>query len=220
MLGPADFFDLDGFAHAELFAGVEYVWQALDRLPDYLARFGGSQLAGNIEQGAVLSGPVWIGEGTVVESGVRIIGPAIIGRGCHIRSGAYLRGLVVVGDEAIVGHATELKVAILLDRAHAPHFNYVGDSILGPDSNLGAGTICSNVRLDRQSIIVHAGGRRINTGTWKLGAIVGQGVQTGCNSVLNPGTLLGRGVVVLPGASIAGYYPSGIAGSRPPERPA
>ena len=219
MLGPEDFFDLGGFAHRDLFAGVRYVWEALARLEGYCARVTESRLEGTVEPGACLDGPVWIGEGTVVEAGAKIIGPAIIGAGCQVRQGAYLRGLVVVGDEAIVGHASEVKGAILLDGACAPHFNYVGDSILGPGSNLGAGTICSNVRLDRAPVSVWAGGREYRTGLAKLGAVVGQGVQTGCHCVLNPGTLLGRGVVVLPGASLTGYFPSGIAGrSCPPER--
>jgi len=215
MLRPEDFFDLATFAHRDLFAGVRYVWEALPRLPDYLAGLGAPQVAGQVEVGAVLTGPVWLGEGSVVEAGVKICGPVVVGRGCQLRPGAYLRGPVVVGDEAIVGHATELKGAILLDGASAPHFNYVGDSILGPRSNLGAGAICSNVRLDRERVAVWAGGRKYDTGLAKLGAILGEDVQAGCHAVLNPGTLLGPGVVVLPGASVVGYFPCGVAGASP-----
>ena len=219
MVNASDFFDLSRFAHAALFEGTRFVWEALERLPAYIAEHMATGVDGQVMPGAVIEGEVYIGEGTVVQPGAMIIGPALIGKGCQVRHCALIRGNVILGDRAVVGHATEIKTAVLLDDAAAPHFNYVGDSILGPGSNLGAGTICSNVRLDRAPVSVWAGGREYRTGLAKLGAVVGQGVQTGCHCVLNPGTLLGRGVVVLPGASLTGYFPSGIAGrSCPPER--
>jgi len=210
MFAPEEFLDLSAFAHRALFAGVGAVWEALPRIPDYLARLlVAPAIQGEVEEGVSITGAVAIGEGTRVEAGVKIVGPAVIGRGCHLRQGAYLRGQVVIGDEVIVGHATELKSAILLDRAHAPHFNYVGDSILGSDCNLGAGTICSNVRLDLGPVRVRTEGGSVNTGLLKFGAVVGQGARTGCHVVLNPGTLLGRGVLVWPGLAISGYFPRG-----------
>ncbi len=199
MTSPLSFFDLTDFAHRALFEGVEHAWEALDRLPDFFNQPRAWQILGEVRPGAVIVGNVSIGRGTVVEPGAYIIGPAIIGEKCEIRHGAYLRGNALIGDGGVVGHCSEVKSAILLPGAKAPHFNYVGDSILGCEVNLGAGTICANLRLDWQEVIVRFGGKTFPTGRQKLGAIIGDGAQTTCNTVLNPGTLIPKGALVQSG---------------------
>jgi NDP-sugar pyrophosphorylase family protein len=206
LTSPHDFFELNGFAHADIFDGIDHVWQALDRLSSYLDSHGDWRVLGNVAPGAVLRGNVFIGRGTVVEPCAFIIGPAIIGENCTIRHSAYIRGEVIVGDDCIIGHCSELKSSIILNGSNVPHFNYVGDSIIGNDVNLGAGTICANLRLDEGEILIN--GRTperesIPTGRQKLGAIIGDGTRTSCNLVLNPGTLLPRGSAVRPSASSA-----------------
>ena len=206
LTSPHDFFELNGFAYADIFDGIEHVWQALDRLPDYLDAHDEWHVLGEVAPGAVLKGNVYIGRGTVVEPHAFIIGPAIIGENCTIRHSAYIRGDVIVGDDCIIGHCSELKSSIILNGSNVPHFNYVGDSIIGNDVNLGAGTICANLRLDEGEILVN--GRTperesIRTGRQKLGAIIGDRTRTACNLVLNPGTLLPRGSAVRPPSSSA-----------------
>jgi len=150
-----------------------------------------------------------LGPGTIVEPGALIKGPAIIGGHSEIRQGAYIRGDCLVGNKCIVGHTTEMKGSILLDGAKAPHFAYVGDSILGKDVNLGAGTKLANLKMIAGSIIVTVDKKRHDTGRRKLGAILGDQTETGCNSVTSPGTLIGPSSVVYAGVTVpGGYYPS------------
>ncbi|KAB2956997.1 MAG: hypothetical protein F9K18_12940 [Thermoanaerobaculia bacterium] len=150
-----------------------------------------------------------IGKGTRVGPGALLEGPLRIGRDCEIRAGAYLRGGCWLGDGCVVGASVEVKRAIFLDRARAPHLNYVGDSVLGRDVNLGAGSVLSNFRHDGREIAIPAGGRRFATGRRKLGALLGDGVAIGCNSVLNPGTVVGARTQVYTGAQLrTGVYPA------------
>lgn len=224
MLKPEDFFELAGFFHSEaLFKNTAYVWDALkpNKLHIYLYEFLKTKagIYGNVMPGVFIEdeSQVYIGEGTIVESGVYIKGPTIIGRDCEIRHGAYIRGHVVTGSQCVIGHATEVKNAIFLDRSKAPHFNYVGDSILGNDVNLGAGTRLSNLPVTsgeeignthRPSIKIKLpDGSSINTHLSKFGAILGDGVETGCNVVTNPGCLIGKDSIVYPNASLRGSYP-------------
>lgn len=157
-----------------------------------------------------LVGPrVAIGRGTRIGPGATIEGPIRIGRDVEIRPGAYLRGGCWIGDGAVVGASTEVKRALLLPGAHAPHLNYVGDSILGAGVNLGAGTILSNFRHDGREIVLRVGGERVPTGRRKLGAVLGDGVLTGCNAVLHPGVVVGRGTQIYPGVQLRnGVYPA------------
>lgn len=149
-----------------------------------------------------------IGRGTRIHPGVVIEGPVWIGRDVEIRPGAYIRGGAWIGDRAVVGANVEIKCAILLPGAHAPHLNYVGDSILGSGVNLGAGTILSNFRHDGDEIRIPSDGGHLSTGRRKLGAILGDGVLTGCNSVLHPGCIVGRGTQIYPGVQLRpGVYP-------------
>lgn len=222
MLKAENFFDLTGFAHRAVFAQDEWVWDAVANLGEYLASWFAKHDAavnGNIADTARLHGHVCIGEGTVVEDGACIVGPAIIGRNCEIRQGAYIRGEAILGDGAVLGHASELKNSMMLDDAKAPHFAYVGDSILGRGVNLGAGTKLSNLAVSsekdasgiRPTIQITIEGERIDTGLAKLGAIIGDYSQTGCNAVTNPGTLIGRNSLIYPNTSVAkGYYPDGV----------
>jgi NDP-sugar pyrophosphorylase family protein len=153
---------------------------------------------------------VAIGRGSRIGDGATIEGPVWIGRDVEIRPGAYLRGGCWIGDGAVVGASTEVKRAILLPGAHAPHLNYVGDSILGSGVNLGAGTILSNFRHDGGEISIRRGDRRLATGRRKLGAILGDDVLTGCNAVLHPGVVVGRGTQIYPGVQLRnGIYPAG-----------
>ena len=157
----------------------------------------------------LLGDRIAIGRGTRILPGAVIEGPVRIGRDCEIRPGAYIRGGCWIGDGCVVGASTELKRAILLDRAKAPHLNYVGDSILGAEVNLGAGTVLSNFRHDGREIAIPIPDGRLATGRRKLGAILGDGVLTGCNSVLHPGAVVGRETQIYPGVQLrSGIYPS------------
>jgi bifunctional N-acetylglucosamine-1-phosphate-uridyltransferase/glucosamine-1-phosphate-acetyltransferase GlmU-like protein len=160
--------------------------------------------------GAFLSNDkIIIGPGTIVEPGAFIKGPVIIGSHSEIRQGAYIRGECLVGNRCVVGHTTEMKGSILLDGAKAPHFAYVGDSILGKNVNLGAGTKLANLKMIPGSIVITLDKKRYNTGRRKLGAILGDHTETGCNSVTSPGTLMGPSSIVYSGVAVpGGYYPS------------
>ena len=208
MLKPEDFFDLEQFVHRDLFLECEYVWDALKRLPEYIRSVLKAEVLGTVHHGAYLIGDnIQIGKGTVVEPGAYIAGPTIIGENSVIRHDAYIRGNVLIGDHCVVGHSSELKGAVLLNRGQSPHFNYVGDSILGNKTNLGAGTKLSNLKIVKDTVKVKVGERVYDSGLRKFGAIIGDGVETGCNSVMNPGTLLGRGSLVYPNATVSGYIP-------------
>jgi NDP-sugar pyrophosphorylase family protein len=152
---------------------------------------------------------VFIGKGTVVEPGAFISGPSIIGRNTEIRQGAYIRGKCIVGDRCVVGHATEMKNSIMLNDAKAGHFAYIGDSIIGNNVNLGAGTKCANLKLTHTDIVLKIRRKTFETGLRKLGAILGDNTETGCNSVTSPGSFLGRSSLVFPNVYVqSGYYPN------------
>lgn len=213
-------FDLSTFLHKALFHDCVYAWDALKKIESYLRM----QKLGNIEvgipDGAHLIHPelISIGKGTIIEPGAYIKGPCIIGEECQVRQGAYIRGNVIVGNHCVVGHDTEMKSVIMLDHANAAHFAYLGDSILGNRVNLGAGTKCANLRLDHGEVILHLDGERIPTGLKKLGAILGDDTQLGCNSVTNPGTVTGKAVFCYPCVNFGGVVPakSVIKHAQPP----
>jgi bifunctional UDP-N-acetylglucosamine pyrophosphorylase / glucosamine-1-phosphate N-acetyltransferase len=152
---------------------------------------------------------ILIGAGTIVEPGAMIKGPSVIGEDCEVRQGAYMRGNCLVGNRCVVGHATEMKGSIMLDGAKAGHFAYIGDSILGRDVNLGAGTKLANLRVIPGSIVLRSGNNRYDTGRRKLGAILGDQTETGCNAVTSPGTLMGPRSIVYPAVNVpGGCYPA------------
>lgn len=210
MIAPEELFDLSQTEHAALFEGCSTAWEALARIKGYVANR--AQPERRREGGGMTSigDHVIIGEGTVVEDGAMIKGPAIIGRNCQIRHNAYIREHVIVGDRCVVGNSTELKNAVLFNNAVAPHFNYVGDSILGHKAHLGAGVILSNVKSLPGNVTVVVDGRPIDTGLRKFGALVGDGAEIGCNAVLNPGSIIGRRAMVYPGVSWRGLLPANM----------
>jgi len=207
---PDAFFDLERFDHRAIFSDCVNVWDVLRKIPAYIRQHLRPDIRGKVEEGAHIVGDVFIGAGTVVCAGAYVRGPAIIGQNCELRPGAYLRGDALVGDNCVIGNSTELKNTILLDGAQAPHYNYCGDSVLGNRANLGAGTKLSNFKIAAdKSIRLRVGDESIDTGLQKFGAILGDGATTGCNSVLNPGTVLGREVMVYACAAVRGYVPHG-----------
>jgi NDP-sugar pyrophosphorylase family protein len=209
MFTPADLFDLSQTEHAALFEGCERAWEVLKRLPDYVGKQLRPGLYNRCEGVAYIGENVYIGEGTVVEDGAMIKGPAIIGRHCEIRHNAYIRENVIIGDHCVVGNACEVKNSLLFNHALAPHFNYVGDSILGYKSHLGAGVKISNVKLVPGNIWVESDGQRIDTGLRKFGALLGDQAEVGCNAVLNPGSILGRASMVYANLNWRGVLPPG-----------
>lgn len=222
MLAPADFFDLTEYKHKSLLhdGRVEHVWDVLKLLGEYLDQIIAPEIQGQVMEGAYLLGDkIFIGPGSVVEPGALIKSPTYIGANTQVRQGAYIRGNALVGDNCVVGHTTELKNAIFLNRAQAGHFAYVGDSILGNQVNLGAGTKLANVKLDHANVVVKVAEQTYDTGLRKLGAILGDRVQTGCNSVTNPGTLLGPGCMAYALSLLRGYYPANTLVKRPSEIP-
>ncbi len=222
MLSPQNLFDLSQFAYADIFDDCEFVWNVLSKIKPYIEHQFSITLKPEINtaisEGAFIEGDVYIGKGTIVEPGVLIYGPTIIGDNCQIRQGAYIRGNVIVGHKSVVGHTTELKNVIFLNGAHASHFAYLGDSILGNRVNLGAGTRLANlpvlstkdpITLKRPSIRFRYAGQEIDTGLSKLGAILGDDAQTGCNMVANPGCVVGPRTLIYPLVSLRkGYYPA------------
>jgi len=210
MLKPEDFFDLSDYTHHDLFLDVEYVWDVLKRLREYIESVIKSEIQGQVLDGAYLIGEnIQIGKNSIVEPGAYITGPTIIGENTVVRNGAYIRGNVIVGDHCVVGHTSELKGVILLNHSAAPHFNYVGDSILGNHVNLGAGSKLSNLKITKDPICVKIDNKVYDSGLRKFGAVLGDYAETGCNSVLNPGTLIGPGSLVYPNALVSGYIPPG-----------
>ncbi|MBM3880744.1 MAG: UDP-N-acetylglucosamine diphosphorylase [Verrucomicrobia bacterium] len=215
MFKPADLFDLSQTEHAGLFDGCAFAWEALQRLCDYVSAHARPTLQNRCDGVAYIGPRVFIGEGTIVEDGAMIKGPAIIGRHCQIRHNAYIREDVLVGDHCVVGNACELKAAVLFNHAQVPHFNYVGDSILGCKAHLGAGVKLSNVKLAPGTIAVTHAGQSYETGLRKFGALVGDEAEIGCNAVLNPGSVIGRGAVVYPNVFWRGVLAAGqIAKNR------
>jgi NDP-sugar pyrophosphorylase family protein len=176
-------------------------WQVLDDLPDLLARIGATLDEAYVQLGL----QIWVHRTAQLAKDAHILAPCIIDEGAIVRPQAYLRGSVWVGKGAMVGHASELKNTILLQHAAAPHFNYVGDSVLGAYAHLGAGAVLSNLRQDKSPVVVQIGGARHPTNRRKMGALVGDFAEIGCNAVLNPGTVVASHAVVRPLQSVKGY---------------
>ncbi len=227
MFKAADLFDLTQTEHAAIFDGCNYAWEALKKIEAYLDKIP-RQNPPRRFPGASIGDRVIIGEGTVVEPGAMIKGPAIIGKNCQIRHNAYLRENVIIGDDCVVGNASELKNALLFNGAQAPHYNYIGDSILGHKAHLGAGVKISNIKLLPGNVTVQSprskaqssevggdtpetldiGLETLDTGLRKFGALLGDGAEAGCNAVLNPGSILGRGAVIYPNVFWRGVLPA------------
>ena len=203
-----ELFDLRQTEHASLFDLLGQAWEVLPHIGDYLRDTLRAAQLGQAHGQAVIEGDVFIGEGTVIEAGALIRGPVWIGRNCHIGHGATLRGNVIVGDGCIVGHATELKNAVLFNSCEVPHFNYVGDSVLGHRVHLGAGVMLSNYRLIRGNVNVRTASGRLDSGLAKFGALIGDRTEIGCNAVLNPGAVIGRDCLLYPNVTFTGVLPA------------
>lgn len=205
MFKPEQFLDLTHTQHAGLFDGVENVWEVLPRIAPYLKSRLTPGMHGRLIGQPYIGENVFIGAGTVIEHGAMIKGPAWIGENCEIRNGCYIRENVILGNGVIAGNSCEFKNALVFDEAQAPHYNYVGDSVLGYKAHLGAGVVLSNVKLDKTEITV-AGpeGKPVPTGLRKFSSIVGDKAEIGCNSVLSPGSVIGRNSIVYPGTQWRG----------------
>ncbi len=210
MFKPGDLFDLNQTAHAALFEECVYAWDALKRLKEYIEAHARPAPHSHDRARVFIGEKVFIGEGTVIEDGAMIKGPAIIGRGCEIRHNAYIREHVIIGDHCVVGNSCEFKHSVLFNHAVVPHFSYVGDSILGHKAHLGAGVKISNVKLMPGNVTVEKDGAPFDTGLRKFGALLGDNTDVGCNSVLNPGSIIGRGSVVYPNTNWRGILPANM----------
>ena len=188
-----------------LFAEREYPWEILPDIREYARRLVASGISGYTR----LSDFVLIGEGVKIYPGAVIEGPSVIGSFCEIRPGAFIRGSVIACERCVIGNSTELKNCVLLDGVQVPHYNYVGDSVLGRGAHLGAGAICSNLKADGKSVVVH-GARDYDTRQRKVGAFLGDGADVGCGCILNPGTVIGKGTRVYPNLSLRGVFGEGF----------
>lgn len=196
-------FAINDFIFKSIFDDIKCAWDVLNRLREYT-----EALVNNPPPGYSRYGDgVIIGHNVEIASTARIDGPTVIADASRIRHGAYIRGSVILGKGCVVGNSSEVKNSLLLDGAQAPHFNYVGDSILGNRAHLGAGAICSNLRSDGKGVVIHAQDLDVQTGLRKLGAIIGDGVEIGCGAVLCPGTVIGKNSTVYPLTLTRGCYP-------------
>ncbi len=200
-----ELYDLKETIAAKLFEGAEYPWELLPKIHDFIIELGKS-LPGDIyeERGE----NIWVAKSAKVAPTACLNGPLIIDEEAEVRHCAFVRGNAIVGKGAVVGNSTELKNVILFNKVQVPHYNYVGDSILGFKSHMGAGSITSNVKSDKTLVVVKSGEERIETGLKKMGAMLGDHVEVGCNSVLNPGTVIGRNSNVYPTSCVRGVIPA------------
>lgn len=196
--------DLSHSLAGEYLAGFHYPWEALDGIRDLILRLGAELPPEEYDQP---SPQVWVHKTAQVFPSAWLGAPCIIGPETEVRHGAFLRGSALVGAGCVVGNSVELKNVILFDKVQVPHYNYVGDSILGYRSHMGAGSITSNVKSDKTLVVVKDGDRRLETGRKKFGAILGDRVEVGCNSVLNPGTVVGRDTNIYPVSCVRGAVP-------------
>jgi len=207
MFAPEKYLDLNHTEHRMLFENAVNAWDALKQISSYLKFRLQPAVNGRLVGKPFISNAVFIGQGTVIEQGAMIKGPAWIGENCEIRNGCYIRENVIVGNGAVLGNSCEFKNCIVFDEAQVPHFNYVGDSIIGYKGHLGAGVILSNVKLDHSEITISDKGGLIPTGLKKFGAIIGDHAEIGCNSVLSPGSIIGRNTIIYPGTQWRGVAP-------------
>ena len=189
---------------APLFEGKCYPWEILPELKDFIRKLGATLSPEEYDE---VSPEVWVHKTATVAPSALIAGPTVIGAGTEVRHCAFIRGSALVGEGCVVGNSTEIKNAVIFDGVQIPHYNYVGDSILGFRSHMGAGVVASNFRSDKGNVNVHDGNEIIATGLRKLGAILGDGVDVGCNSVLCPGSVVGRDCIVYPLSRVRGYLP-------------
>ena len=196
-----DLYNLDETIANKLLEKCEYPWEVLPKIKEYILEIGKML---NKEEYNQIGEDIWIAKTAKVAPTAYITGPAIIGKNAEIRHCAFIRGSVIVGEEAVVGNSTELKNAILFNKVQVPHYNYIGDSILGYKSHMGAGSITSNVKSDKQLVKIKNENEEMETGLKKVGAFIGDEVEVGCGSVLNPGTVIGKQANIYPLSSVRG----------------
>lgn len=196
-----DLFDCKNPYLKDLFK-YQYPWEILPEIKGYINKL----IENGIEGYTLLKDGVLVGENVKIYPTATIEGPAIIGSGTEIRPGAFIRGSVITGENCVIGNSTELKNCVMLDKVQVPHYNYVGDSVLGNHAHMGAGSICSNLKADGKAVVIH-GEQDYETGLRKIGGILADGADIGCGCVLNPGTVVGKNTSVYPLTSLRGVYP-------------
>ncbi|MTR75431.1 UDP-N-acetylglucosamine pyrophosphorylase [Ruminococcus faecis] len=198
-------YSLDQTIAKDIFNGVTYPWEVLPKISSFILELGATLSEDEYEKRGE---NVWVAKSAKVAPTAFINGPAIIGKDAEVRHCAFIRGNAIVGEGAVVGNSTELKNVILFNKVQVPHYNYVGDAVLGYKSHMGAGSITSNVKSDKKLVVVKAGEEKIETGMKKFGAMLGDEVEVGCGSVLNPGTVVGNHSNIYPLSSVRGFVPA------------
>ncbi len=205
MLKTKDLISYEGTLAENLLENAEYPWEALANIGSYVLELAPTLSTEDFNQ---TGDNIWIHKSVKVASTATLNGPLIIDENTEIRPGAFIRGNVLIGKKCVVGNSTELKNSVLVGNVEVPHYNYVGDSILAPYSHMGAGSITSNIKADRKNIIIKNGDEKIETGLRKIGSILGDHVEVGCNAVLNPGTIIGKNSRVYPLSMVRGVVPA------------
>ncbi len=205
-LTVAALYDLNETIAKDIFDGATYPWEVLPKIKDFILEFGNSLSEEEYEKAGE---NIWIAKSAKVAPSASITGPAIIGKDAEVRHCAFIRGNAIVGEGAVVGNSTELKNVILFNKVQVPHYNYVGDSILGYKAHMGAGSITSNVKSDKTLATVKTADGVIETGLKKFGAMLGDEVEVGCGTVLNPGSVVGSHSNIYPLSMVRGYVPAG-----------
>lgn len=201
-----ELYDLNETIAKDIFDDVTYPWEVLSKIGDFIVELGKTLSKEEYDQ---VEENVWIAKSANVFPSAYIHGPAIIGKDAEVRHCAFIRGNAIVGEGAVVGNSTELKNVILFNKVQVPHYNYVGDSVLGYKAHMGAGSITSNVKSDKKLVVVKTPEGGIETGRKKFGAMLGDEVEVGCGTVLNPGSVVGRYTNIYPLSSVRGYVPAG-----------
>lgn len=200
-----DLYDLKETIAVDIFEGLKFPWEVLPKIKDFIIKLGETLPEDRYERKGE---NIWIAKSAKVFPSAYIAGPCIIDEEAEVRHCAFIRGSAIVGKGCVVGNSTELKNVILFNKVQVPHYNYVGDSILGFKAHMGAGSITSNVKSDKTLVVVKSDGENIETGLKKFGAMLGDNVEVGCNSVLNPGTVVGRSTNIYPTSCVRGYIPA------------
>lgn len=200
-----DLYDLNETIAVDIFEGLKFPWEVLPKIKDFIIKLGETLPEDRYERKGE---NIWIAKSARVFPSAYIAGPCIIDEDAEVRHCAFIRGSAIVGKGCVVGNSTELKNVILFNKVQVPHYNYVGDSILGFKAHMGAGSITSNVKSDKTLVVVKSDGENIETGLKKFGAMLGDNVEVGCNSVLNPGTVVGRSTNIYPTSCVRGYIPA------------
>ena len=201
----SNLFDLNETIAAELFEGKTYPWEVLGDISDYIIALGNKLPQDRFEKRGE---NIWVAKSATVFDSAYIGGPCIIDENATVRQCAFIRGSAIVGNGTTVGNSTELKNVVLFNKVEVPHYNYVGDSVLGFHAHMGAGSITSNVKADKKNVVIHCGEENMETGLRKIGAMLGDWADIGCNSVLNPGTVIGRNSNIYPTSCVRGVIPA------------